>query len=191
MATPGSGAAVRLEQLKARGVIPDVVDTVSDELLDMRVLYKEVEVTNGIPLRVLQTQGKPHVELRGSGFEDAKFTLVMVDPDAPKPEAPAFRNWLHWIVVNIPGSIAPDQEIWEQGKEVVPYMGPSPPAGVHRYVFLLFKQEGDVAIKGAPERKKFEVPEFAEQYKLGIPVAGVLFTAKHGDEQDYPPNQLG
>lgn len=110
MAAPGSAAAVRLEQLKARNVIPDVIDTVSAELLDMRVLYKEVEVTNGIPLRVLQTQGKPHVELRGSpGFEDSKFTLVMVDPDAPKPEAPAFRNWLHWIVVNVPGSIAPNQ----------------------------------------------------------------------------------
>ena len=31
-------------------------------------------------------------------------------------------------------------EIWETGKEVVPYMGPTPPEGCHRYVFLLFKQ---------------------------------------------------
>lgn len=48
-----------------------------------------------------------------------------------------------------------------------------------------------MAIKGAPERKKFAVQEFADRYKLGIPVAGVLFTAKHGDDKDYPPIQLG
>jgi hypothetical protein len=107
----GSGAGVKLEQLKAKGVIPDVVEDVGSPLLDMRVGYKEIEVTNGVAIRVKQSQTKPHVEFRGSGFGDAedKFTLLMVDPDAPRPEAPSNRNWLHWIVVNIPGSISPSQ----------------------------------------------------------------------------------
>lgn len=107
----GSGAGVKLEQLKAKGVIPDVVEDVGSPLLDMRVGYKEIEVTNGVAIRVKQTQTKPHVELRGSGFGDAedKFTLLMVDPDAPRPEAPSNRNWVHWIVVNIPGSISPSE----------------------------------------------------------------------------------
>jgi len=31
-------------------------------------------------------------------------------------------------------------EIWETGQEKIPYMGPAPPEGLHRYVLLLFKQ---------------------------------------------------
>lgn len=26
----------------------------------------------------------------------------MVDPDAPSPSEPTLREWLHWIVVDIP-----------------------------------------------------------------------------------------
>lgn len=176
-------ASTEVEQLRARNVIPDVVEEVSETLLDMRVSFGKVEVRNGEELLVKQTQGKPRVQLHGPGFGDGAdlFTLLMVDPDAPRPEAPKFRNWLHWIVVNIPGSLASSEDIWEKGKEVVAYNGPSPPAGVHRYVFLLFKQNGKVDIKRAPERKEFTVQEFAGKYKLGIPVAATLFTAKHGD----------
>jgi hypothetical protein len=46
-------------------------------------------------------------------------------------------------------------------------------------------------IDPAPERKKFSVADFAKQQNLGIPVACSHFTAKHGDELDYPGNQLG
>jgi phosphatidylethanolamine-binding protein (PEBP) family uncharacterized protein len=31
-------------------------------------------------------------------------------------------------------------EIWETGQELIHYMGPAPPEGLHRYVLLLFKQ---------------------------------------------------
>jgi phosphatidylethanolamine-binding protein (PEBP) family uncharacterized protein len=34
-----------------------------------------------------------------------RYTLLMVDPDAPSPDNPAMREWLHWIVANIPGGL--------------------------------------------------------------------------------------
>ena len=43
---------------------------------------------------------------------------------------------LHWLVMNVPAS----GNISDGADEVVPYMGPAPPEGVHRYVFSLFKQ---------------------------------------------------
>ncbi len=45
---------------------------------------------------------------------------------------------LHWMVTNIPeGDIS-------KGEEVVEYMGPAPPKGLHRYVFLLFKHPPEI-----------------------------------------------
>jgi phosphatidylethanolamine-binding protein (PEBP) family uncharacterized protein len=35
--------------------------------------------------------------------EHAYYTLIMTDPDAPTRESAKFREWLHWMVVNIPG----------------------------------------------------------------------------------------
>lgn len=31
------------------------------------------------------------------------YSLVMVDPDAPSPDNPVMKEWLHWMVVNMPG----------------------------------------------------------------------------------------
>ena len=32
------------------------------------------------------------------------YTIVMADPDAPSRKNPTKREWLHWMVVNIPGN---------------------------------------------------------------------------------------
>ena len=42
----------------------------------------------------------------------------MPDPDPPDPAAPVYREWLHWIVTNIPGAEADAAK----GTEVTPYM---------------------------------------------------------------------
>lgn len=80
---------------------------------------------------MLQAAHAPSVEVKG---DDGPYTLLATDPDAPSPSNPSRREWLHWMVTNIPGGGGV-----ERGKQVVPYMGPAPPEGVHRYVFMLFK----------------------------------------------------
>ncbi|GMN72883.1 hypothetical protein TIFTF001_052084 [Ficus carica] len=35
---------------------------------------------------------------------------VMIDPDAPSPSEPSMREWVHWIVVDIPGGTNPNRD---------------------------------------------------------------------------------
>lgn len=30
--------------------------------------------------------------------------MLLIDPDAPSRQTPTFREWHHWLVVNIPGN---------------------------------------------------------------------------------------
>ncbi|KAF2305080.1 hypothetical protein GH714_001645 [Hevea brasiliensis] len=115
----------------------------------------------------------PHVQILGSRLSSDLYTLVMVDPDAPSPSEPKWREW-HWIVVDIPeGSDA------AKGYQLVPYMGPQPSTGIHRYVFALFKQKG--ALMGRSQlpdgRGNFSTRQFASQYGFGLPVAAVYFNS--------------
>lgn len=60
----------------------------------------------------------------------------MVDPDAPSRETPTAREICHWLVINIPGNKVAD------GQTIAEYIGSGPPegSGLHRYIFLIFKQ---------------------------------------------------
>ncbi len=54
-----------------------------------------------------------------------------VDPDAPSPDAPKYRFFLHWLVTNIPGVDV------KRGDVIEDYMGPvrSLPSRIcHHYV---------------------------------------------------------
>lgn len=64
------------------------------------------------------------------------FIIETLDPDAPSRQAPASREFVHWLVVNIPG----DQVA--KGDTLAEYVGSGPPkgSGLHRYVFLVYKQ---------------------------------------------------
>ena len=39
------------------------------------------------------------------------YTLIMTDPDAPSRQTPTFREWHHWLVVNIPGNNISEGEV--------------------------------------------------------------------------------
>lgn len=76
----------------------------------------------------------------------AFYSLVKTDPDVPARDNPSLREIRHWTVVNIPGSAV------EKGDEVIEYFGSGPPkgSGLHRYVFLVYKQpRGKIKYKEA------------------------------------------
>lgn len=62
------------------------------------------------------------------------YALVMVDPDAPSRAEPIYREFVHWVVLNIPGSDV------AAGEQVATYFGAAPPcnSGPHRYYIFLF-----------------------------------------------------
>lgn len=68
------------------------------------------------------------------------FGLVITDPDAPSRKEPTFREVRHWLAMNILESDI------KSGDDVFEYRGSGPPAstGLHRYVFLLYKQPNGI-----------------------------------------------
>lgn len=72
---------------------------------------------------------------------DALYALIFTDPDAPSRKNPIFGEFHHWIVVNIPGNDV------KSGDTLYEYVGAGPPkgTGLHRYVFLLYKQNGKIS----------------------------------------------
>lgn len=85
----------------------------------------------GNTLTPTQVQNQPNVSWDAD--PNALYTLIKTDPDAPSRSAPKFREWHHWLVVNIPGNSV------EKGETLSQYIGCGPPdkTGLHRYVYLV------------------------------------------------------
>ncbi|XP_042502857.1 protein MOTHER of FT and TFL1 [Macadamia integrifolia] len=163
--------AVSVEPLVVGRVIGDVIDMFVPSV-NMSVYYGPKHVTNGCEIKPSMTINPPKVAI--SGHLDEFFTLVMTDPDAPSPSEPTMRELVHWIVVNIPGGTNPTR-----GKEIVAYLSPRPPVGIHRFIFVLFKQKGVVNGLEQPDtRNNFSTRAFANHLQLGVPVATVYFNAQ-------------
>ncbi|XP_062160512.1 protein MOTHER of FT and TFL1-like [Alnus glutinosa] len=163
-----------IEPLVVEKVIGDVLDMFTPAA-NFTVHYASKQVANGCEIKPSAAVDRPSVQILRPRVSTCFYTLVMVDPDAPSPSEPTSREWLHWIVVDIPeGSDA------TKGKELVPYMGPRPPTGIHRYIFVLFKQKHAMMVGcGAPDaRGNFSTRQFAAQFELGPPVAAVYFNSQ-------------
>jgi len=102
----------------------------------------------------------------------------MIDPDAPSREKPKFRNWRHWIVVNVVGGTISSSH---PGEEICSYAGPTPPggSGYHRYVFFLFSHKQKITATSGTNAKYFDVRGFAKTNQLGAPVGINWFLAKN------------
>lgn len=129
-----------------------------------------------------QVKEKPAVEW--SAEPNDYYTLIMTDPDAPSRADPKFREFKHWVVVNIPGNDVAG------GEALTDFVGSGPPkdTGLHRYVFLLYKQPGKlqfdgprISNKSRNTRPKFHAARFAEHHQLGNPVAGTFYQAQYDD----------
>jgi hypothetical protein len=106
---------------------------------------------------IVKVQHQP--EVKWNAEDNEYYTLIMTDPDAPSRAEPKLREWHHWLVVNIPGNKVSEGEV----KSGYVGSGPPPGTGLHRYVFLVYKQNGkqdfkDVAFlssQTATNREKF------------------------------------
>uniref|UniRef100_A0A1Q3FF27 Putative phosphatidylethanolamine-binding protein n=1 Tax=Culex tarsalis TaxID=7177 RepID=A0A1Q3FF27_CULTA len=166
-------------------VVPDVVDAAPAELA--KVTYPSgVSANGGNELTPTQVKDQPRIEWTVDD-PSAYYTLFMVDPDAPNRADPKFRSVCHWFVGNIPGTrIA-------EGDHRIAFVGSGPPqgSGLHRYVFLVYKQPGGdkLDLSDAPRtsnrsrnnRLNFQHSTFVERYGLGPLVAGNFYRAQFDD----------
>jgi len=112
----------------------------------MKVLYHDIPIERENQyLSPKEAESIPKVIIQSvsSATDNKKFyTLIMYDPDA---------NYLHWLVINIPGSQI------SQGRVIVPYKGPSPPPPatfLHHYEFILYEQQNEIKeLEKVNERK--------------------------------------
>ncbi|RWW19838.1 hypothetical protein BHE74_00025811 [Ensete ventricosum] len=180
-------------------VIGDVVDLFVPTI-SMMVRFGSKHVNNGCDIKPSMAANPPSVQIAGRQSDlytlvsEAYFFLlsllefkskkglqgsslcvqVMTDPDAPSPSDPTMREWLHWMVINMPGGTDASH-----GQEAVPYMGPRPPVGIHRYVLVLFQQKSRLPGMAPPAtRANFNTRLLAAQYDLGLPVATVYFNSQ-------------
>ncbi|CAM0878654.1 unnamed protein product [Alopecurus aequalis] len=164
----------------ARVVDPLVVEKVIGEVIDnfdptvkTTVTYNSNEqVFNGRKFLPSAVVSKPRIEVQGGDMRSF-FTLVMTDPDVPGPSDPYLREHLHWIVADIPGTT--DASF---GREVVSYESPKPYIGIHRFIFVLFKQKQRQAVSPPSTRDCFNTRRFAADNDLGLPVAAVYFNGQ-------------
>uniref|UniRef100_A0A914PSY0 Uncharacterized protein n=1 Tax=Panagrolaimus davidi TaxID=227884 RepID=A0A914PSY0_9BILA len=151
-------------------IVPDVIPTTPEQILT--VIYEnDVKVEFGNTLTPTQVKDLPkHIEWNAD--KNAFYTLIMTDPDAPSRKNPQERECMHWLVINIPGNDL------AAGHTLTEFVGSGPPrgTGLHRYVFLVYKQPqklsetiqkriSNTCIEG---RTKWRATKFAETYHLAF-----------------------
>lgn len=149
-------------------------------------------VSEGNVLTPTQVKDKPTLDWEAD--PDCLYTVCMTDPDAPSRKEPTYREWHHWLVGNVPGTKV------EKGEVLSDYIGSGPPegTGLHRYVFLVYKQDGKINFdekrlpnNSGDDRGCFSIAKFACKYKLGDPVAGNFYQAEWDDYVPILYKQLG
>ncbi|KAH8347109.1 protein D2 [Drosophila kikkawai] len=168
--------------MRSMDVIPDVIEIGPQEFLNV-TYHGYINVDSGKLLQPMDVRDEPTVQWPAA--IEHYYTLLMVNPDAPSVVTPTNREFLHWMVLNIPGNHL------GMGDVRVGYMGatPMPGSGTHRFVFLLYKQK-DYTKFDFPKlpkhstngRSGFKVQGFVKKYKLGCPVAGNFFTSTWNED---------
>lgn len=180
-------------KLKEYKVIPDILSSEPPQALG--AIYHIFIVNFGVPLLPIQFQDEPN-RMEWPTEDHALYTLVVTGLDAPTGQNASNREWLHWLIVNIPGFQ------WKFGTKIVDYQGDSRNygPGPHRCVFLAFKQPlrqkmifNENRIRnGANDslRANFSTAAFVKKYNLSEPVAANFFVFESEFSNAVPSVQI-
>lgn len=126
-------------------VAPKLVATIS--------YPNDVSVNLGAELTPTQVKDMPSVAWQAE--KGALYTLMMFDADSPSRQKPIAREHRHWMVINIPECMVND------GVTVAEYVGSGPgeATAIHRYVFLVYKQNGPMEYNGIISSNRYDNDE--------------------------------
>ena len=95
---------------------------------------------------------------------------MLIDLDTPDRE-----HFLHWVVMNIEYDKLPTGDVVLPYLQGAPYYG----SGDHRFIFLVFEQEGKADINAVlsefKDRNCGKFMKLAKRLNLGTPVVSPLF----------------
>jgi phosphatidylethanolamine-binding protein (PEBP) family uncharacterized protein len=119
--------------------------------IQLDVFFNDTKITAGQQIASEEVQTAPRIHFTAS---EGTYTLIMWDPDVSVAVKPA---WAHYIITNMtPNS--------QQGDILLEYMPPTPPSGIHRYFFTLYKGAVDTAMPS--QRGNFDIAEFVAANQL-------------------------
>jgi phosphatidylethanolamine-binding protein (PEBP) family uncharacterized protein len=131
----------------------------------LTVQYKD-KIVAGQYIPSNQTSDIPNIKYNGD--LDKLYTIIMYDPDAKN------KDYIHFIDINIPkGNIT-------NGQIILSYKQPTPPpkSGIHRYIFLLFEQNGIIAYQKINDRD-ISLDKIKSIFNLENLKSSVFFTSKN------------
>ncbi|CAI0546932.1 unnamed protein product [Linum tenue] len=165
-----------MEPLIVGRVVGEVVEMFNPSVR-MSVTYNSnKQVSNGHELMPAVVASRPRVDIGGDDLR-TPYTLVNFSSVSPLFDKPnMFDPFYFRMVTDIPGTT--DASF---GKEVVSYEVPRPVVGIHRYVFVLYKQARGRQTVRPPttsSRDCFSTSRFAQDNGLGLPVAVIYFNCQ-------------
>jgi len=98
----------------------------------------------------------PRLEWTGAPAHTKSFVLIVEDPDATG------KTWVHWLLYNIPGTSNFLPENAQNGQftngatvfnGAHQWGGPCPPAGTHRYYFILYALDIPLDLRPGKEKQ--------------------------------------
>ena len=163
-------------------VLPDVIPAITPTV-DLQVAFGEGsgigdhggeggDVLVGVFLEPAMTRTPPRVQATAFHEDVRKYTLMLVDPDAPNEDAQTFGTYVHWLLTDIPLSVGATE--LSAANEALSYVSPHPQAGTpyHRYTLVLFEQ-GTEPVRAPAAREGLDVAQFAREN--GLTPAGIHF----------------
>lgn len=174
------------EFLSIYRVVPQLMDMIPP--LQLFAYYSGgIQVYQGNQLSDCQVQYPP-IELFVNGVnQSALYCIMLSDIDAPASDDPTDREYLQWLLCNVPGTNLYSGNI-TQGDTFVSYQAPNPQKGVHRIVFTILEQfYGPIAYTPITNRANFALRTFTAQNMLGEPIAANFFTMSPPQNQGGVP----
>jgi phosphatidylethanolamine-binding protein (PEBP) family uncharacterized protein len=191
--TSATNQGTLISELEAAEIIPDVLDTFNPSAKLNLVFATEkgtLQIENGERYAASDLRAFPMLTIHESFVEERShmYTVALVDLDAPNPMDPKDREYLHWLVTNIPGPQATsDSNLVDPAKvgKVVAAYEPIYPEGdaqaPHRYAFVLFRQRPSAVldIPATGNRRHFKTRDFLMSNAVVAPVSAGYFTSSH------------
>lgn len=87
--------------------IPDVFSDPFRVTIPLTVTFGGDVVNDGNMMTARQVHVPPTITYNpkeNTSETPSYYALVIIDPDAPSPKNPIYREFVHWVVVNIPGN---------------------------------------------------------------------------------------